>query len=154
MFKHSYWHWITCYQDVVLLFSIYYIGSYQLCCILTKWKTIGFWRYVRKTHTVCLSATFLISLLPLPPLPPSPSSHTGSDGLIQLWDIGSGNIVREFKGHSEVTSLAYSPDGTLLASSCHGNQIRVWNMRTANVLPVASIGLGVRVWSSVGNARI
>ena len=62
--------------------------------------------------------------------------------------------MREFKGHSEVTSLAYSPDGTLLASSCHGNQIRVWNMRTANVLPVASIGLGVRVWSSVGNARI
>ena len=50
--------------------------------------------------------------------------------------------MKEFKGHSEVTSLAYSPDGTLLASSCHGNQIRVWNMRTANVLPVASIGLG------------
>ena len=87
------------------------------------------------------------SLSPFLPLPPPSSPHAGSDGLVQLWDIGSGNVVKEFKGHSEVTSLAYSPDGTLLASSCHGNQIRVWNMRTANVLPVASIGLGCgAVW--------
>ena len=63
------WHWITCYQDVVLLFSIYHLGSYQLCCILTKWKTVGFWRYISKAHTIChcLSATFSIFLLPLLP---------------------------------------------------------------------------------------
>ena len=63
------WHWITCYQDVVLLFSIYHLGSYQLCCILTKWKTVGFWRYIWKAHTICccLSATFSIFLLPLLP---------------------------------------------------------------------------------------
>ena len=26
--------------------SSLYLGSYQLCCILTKWKTVGFWRYI------------------------------------------------------------------------------------------------------------
>ena len=129
---------------MVFLFSTYYIGSYQLYRILTKWKTVGFWRYALKTHTIACLPLIILNF-PRPSPPPSHThththTHTGSDGLIQLWDIGSGNIVKEFKGHSEVTSLAYSPDGTLLASSCHGNQIRVWNMRTANVLPVASIG--------------
>lgn len=67
--------------------------------------------------------------------------YIGVDGLVQLWDLGSGNIVKEFKGHSEaVTSLAYSPDGTLLASSCHGNQIRFWNMRTASIPPAVGVG--------------
>ena len=55
--------------------------------------------------------------------------RTGEDDLLRVWDLGSGTVLRELHTHSGgVTSLAYSPDGVMLASSCHDNQIKVWNM--------------------------
>ena len=50
---------------------------------------------------------------------------------MRLWDLGSGEMVKEFQGHNgPIVSLAYSPDGTMLASSCHGNQIKIWNVKS------------------------
>ena len=49
-----------------------------------------------------------------------------------LWDIGSGAVLKELATSKDgITALAYSPDGTMLASGCHDSQLRVWNMRTA-----------------------
>ena len=50
--------------------------------------------------------------------------------MIQLWDLGSAKLIHELKGHKgPITALAYSTDGTLLASAAHDNSIRLWNMK-------------------------
>ena len=58
--------------------------------------------------------------------------------MIHVWDLGSGAVLRECPGSSssqQITSLAFSPDGTLLASSSYGNQIKLWNVRTLSIAP-------------------
>ena len=42
---------------------------------------------------------------------------TGVDGTILLWDIFTGELLGQLKGHKDtIYSLAYSRDGTCLAS--------------------------------------
>ena len=64
----------------------------------------------------------------------SPDSRTlitkGGFGRIYLWDIATGTIKTELTGHvSSVTSIAFSPDGSTLAS-CSSNQLYLWDWRT------------------------
>jgi WD40 repeat protein len=75
-----------------------------------------------------------------------------------LWDTGSGQLIREFKGHvSGLKSLAFSPCGRYFISSDH-SYIRMWDIQTggiiraflghkANVLSVAFSPDGQRIAS-------
>ncbi|MDE0638627.1 MAG: hypothetical protein OXI43_22535 [Candidatus Poribacteria bacterium] len=52
---------------------------------------------------------------------------TSSD-VIYLWNTETGTLRQKFSTHSgKVTSVAYSPDGSMLASAGDDNVIRVWN---------------------------
>lgn len=52
----------------------------------------------------------------------------GRDGIVHLWDVGSGKHVRELAGHKiGVSSLAWSPDSGLLVSAA-GNVALVWDV--------------------------
>ncbi|RKU22168.1 hypothetical protein C6503_04165 [Candidatus Poribacteria bacterium] len=50
---------------------------------------------------------------------------------IEILDVATMTNIATFEGHrSNVFSIAYSPDGTLLASGSHDGTVRLWNVAT------------------------
>ena len=60
---------------------------------------------------------------------------TISDSIPRLWDIATGCLLREFTGHPlrERITAKISADGELLATHA-GNEVRLWNLRTGELL--------------------
>jgi WD40 repeat protein/tRNA A-37 threonylcarbamoyl transferase component Bud32 len=59
----------------------------------------------------------------------------GSDGVIRLWDIASGELRLTFSGHvGAVRHLAFAPDGRTLASLGQDNVLNLWHLRTGQRL--------------------
>jgi uncharacterized protein with WD repeat len=57
------------------------------------------------------------------------------DGKIHLWEVATGNILQEFKGHqAAISSISFSPDGKTLGSSSKDNTIRLWEVATGKIL--------------------
>ena len=57
---------------------------------------------------------------------------TGSyDRTARLWDTATGAEIRRFKGHeSEISSVAFAPDGATLIIGSHDGTARLWNVAT------------------------
>jgi Flp pilus assembly protein TadD len=56
-------------------------------------------------------------------------------GEVELWDVADGRAVRTLRGHSHlVTGLAFSPDGTRLASAGHDHVMKLWDPATGQEL--------------------
>ena len=65
-------------------------------------------------------------------------------GDITLWDVASGREVRTLtlKGHtSDVNSVAFSPDGKLLASVSSDGTIKLWNVAGKSAPSKAALGV-------------
>src|SRR5262249_43654114 len=58
------------------------------------------------------------------------------DHVVRLWDVKSGQELRQFVGHKEqVEGLAFSPNGRLLVSTGGRDQsVRVWEVATGKEL--------------------
>lgn len=74
----------------------------------------------------------------------------GWDGIVRLWDAGSGRKLRTIRAHGrEVTGLTFAPGGKVLASASWHHTIRLWDPATgkevqprqASVSPVATIAV-------------
>ena len=88
------------------------------------------------------------------------SKYTGGRGTEGgrwwLWDAETGDRLAEVERHSEsVTSIAYSPDGTLLATGSEDHSVRLWDAITGKPEKVSE-DMGGRVravrYSSDGKA--
>ena len=52
----------------------------------------------------------------------------GDDHSIIFWDLATGQELITLKGHAGwVNSVAFSPDGTMLASGSHDGYVRIWH---------------------------
>jgi WD40 repeat protein len=61
------------------------------------------------------------------------STFDGKDGL-QLWETATGRLVRTLKGSPFVASVAFSPDGTRLASDSGDNTIKLWDAAKGHLI--------------------
>lgn len=55
-------------------------------------------------------------------------SLIGDDRRVKVWDLASGGVLAELKGHSApITALHWSRDSNILASASLDGTILVWN---------------------------
>lgn len=53
------------------------------------------------------------------------------DGKIMLWDLGRGEQIKTFEGHTDwIKSVAFSPDGKILASVSTDKTLKLWNVES------------------------
>jgi WD40 repeat protein len=58
-----------------------------------------------------------------------------SDRTVRLWDVTTGKWLQTLEGHTDwVTSVAFSTDGTRLASASYDKTIRLWDVTTGKWL--------------------
>ena len=61
--------------------------------------------------------------------------HHREDQTITLWDVDTGRCLHTLKGHKNwVRSVAFSPDGNMLASGSGDKTVKLWNLSTGKCL--------------------
>jgi WD40 repeat protein/serine/threonine protein kinase len=62
-------------------------------------------------------------------------ASAGSDALVRVWDLTTGQITLTCPGHSRpIKAVAFSPDGRWLASAGEDKTVKVWNATSGKLL--------------------
>ncbi len=57
------------------------------------------------------------------------------DKTVQVWEVSSGRLLRTYSGHSDlVWTLAWSPDGSRIASGSWDKTVQVWEVSSGRLL--------------------
>lgn len=59
---------------------------------------------------------------------------SASSNAIKLWNPRTGTLSRTLSEHSQVWSLAFNPDGQILASGSQDGTLNLWNWRTGELI--------------------
>jgi WD40 repeat protein len=78
------------------------------------------------------------------------------DGSLRLWDVATGRQLVVLLGHKgPLASLAYSPDGRMLASWCHWRKEYRQPMGKKGIVTTVVYGNEVKVWeAATGKERL
>ncbi|WP_082209737.1 WD40 repeat domain-containing protein [Fischerella sp. PCC 9605] len=56
-------------------------------------------------------------------------------GMVKLWNLNSGQLIREFTAHTKVISgIAFTPDDQTLVTASHDGTIKLWNAKTGDLV--------------------
>jgi len=110
-------------------------------------KTIELWdvKTVKKVKSFTGHSSMITSIAFSPDGKLIASADTGlsgdiggvNAGSIKIWDVKSGQELKTLKGHKwSVDSVAFSPNGKIIASCGFDNAIRLWDVATGNELKV------------------
>lgn len=65
----------------------------------------------------------------------SANGEEAGDTAVKLWDAASGALIVTLEGHTnQVRSVAFSPDGTRLASASRDNAVKLWDVEDGMLL--------------------
>jgi WD40 repeat protein/energy-coupling factor transporter ATP-binding protein EcfA2 len=74
----------------------------------------------------------------------NPGRSPGQSQVVELWDAATGERVATLPGHTAtVTDLAFSPDGSRLATSSEDGTVRLWDTDTGDAVVVLHGHFGV-----------
>lgn len=66
------------------------------------------------------------------------------DRMARLWDLRTGQMVRQFQGHrQQVSSVAFSPDGTCLLTASYDGTAQIWDVANGKSILVLTNGESV-----------
>ena len=77
------------------------------------------------------------------PISPAPGGQVvalGTESTIQFWNVASGKMLRSIKAADTVESLAFSPDGKVLASGLLDGTVSLSNVATSKELLTFKVG--------------
>jgi WD40 repeat protein/serine/threonine protein kinase len=73
----------------------------------------------------------------------------GMDGVVRMWDLADGKMLKELKGHTNVVdAVNFSPDGKRAVSGSKDKTARVWDLEKGIELTKFN-GHTARVWNAV-----
>lgn len=75
-----------------------------------------------KSDKTCLAFSLAYS-------PDGKTIAVGSKLWLRLWDAETGALIRTYPGATEIGSIAFSPDGELLAASAEDGSVAIWDAR-------------------------
>ena len=125
----------------------------------TGFQFMSFWDIATR-EPIDLMPNFVESVTSAAWSPDGSQMLTAIGNDAQLWDIGSGALVRTFTGHDGIVrAVAFSANGAHLATGSADETVRVWEMasgaelrslegHTARILSVAFLGSGKRIVST------
>jgi WD40 repeat protein len=54
---------------------------------------------------------------------------------VKLWDVCTGEVLKTLQGHTDsVRTVAFNPDGTIIASGSADETIKLWDVRNGECL--------------------